>query len=163
MLSTPPDLPAGTSAFRHRNMAHGCPSGRIADTSGVGHLFSTTFPRRDSTSATGYRRKLGMGECVMRRAKQLRSAEKRRTLWIVFWLNVAIAIGFHHRGNRRSNALIANGLDTRRTRLSILSAALTRSRVWKWSRAFSGQRLCSQCISMPSGASWRVGSDRRRW
>ena len=28
----------------------------------------------------------------------LDSAEKRRTLWIVFWLNVAIAIGFSSPG-----------------------------------------------------------------
>ena len=37
----------------------------------------------------------------------LDSAEKRRTLWIVFWLNVAIAIGFFITGViGDSNALI---------------------------------------------------------
>ena len=64
----------------------------------------------------------------------LGSAEKRRTLWIVLWLNVAIAIGFYVTGLiGDSNALIANGLDNTSDAvvygLSLL--ALTRSRVWK--------------------------------
>lgn len=42
----------------------------------------------------------------------LGSTEKRRALWIVLWLNVAIAAGFFvvaYIGD--SNALLANGLD----------------------------------------------------
>lgn len=42
----------------------------------------------------------------------LASADKRRTLWIVLWLNVAIAVGFFVGGYfADSNALLANGLD----------------------------------------------------
>jgi len=64
----------------------------------------------------------------------LGSAEKRRTLWIVLWLNVAIAVGFFVTGIiGDSNALIANGLDNTSDAivygLSLL--ALTRSQVWK--------------------------------
>lgn len=60
--------------------------------------------------------------------------EKRRTLWIVLWLNVAIAIGFFVTGFiGDSNALVANGLDNSSDAivygLSLL--ALTRSHVWK--------------------------------
>jgi cobalt-zinc-cadmium efflux system protein len=59
---------------------------------------------------------------------------KRKTLWIVLWLNVAIAIGFFATGLiGDSNALLANGLDNTSDAavyaLSLL--ALTRSRVWK--------------------------------
>ncbi|KAA9133159.1 cation transporter [Marinihelvus fidelis] len=64
----------------------------------------------------------------------LDSAEKRRTLWIVLWLNVAIALGFFATGYfGDSNALIANGLDNTSDAvvygLSLL--ALARSRSWK--------------------------------
>lgn len=64
----------------------------------------------------------------------LDSAEKRRTLWVVLWLNVAIAVGFFATGFLGdSNALIANGLDNSSDAivygLSLL--ALTRSRKWK--------------------------------
>ena len=75
----------------------------------------------------------------------LGSAEKRRTLWIVLWLNVAIAIGFFVVGYfADSNALLANGLDNSSDAivyvLSLL--ALTRSRVWKRGAArFSGIML----------------------
>lgn len=60
--------------------------------------------------------------------------EKRKTLWIVLWLNVAIAVGFFITGFiGDSNALFANGLDNTADAavyaLSLL--ALTRSRVWK--------------------------------
>lgn len=62
------------------------------------------------------------------------SADKRRTLWVVLWLNLAIAVGFFITGAiGDSNALIANGLDNTSDAvvygLSLL--ALTRSRVWK--------------------------------
>lgn len=64
----------------------------------------------------------------------LNSTEKRRALWIVLWLNVALAAGFFAVGYfGDSNALIANGLDNSSDAfvyvLSLL--ALTRSRVWK--------------------------------
>lgn len=67
-------------------------------------------------------------------AIEIDSPEKRRTLWIVLWLNVAIAIGFFITGYiGDSNALFANGLDNTSDAavyaLSLL--ALTRSRVWK--------------------------------
>ena len=60
--------------------------------------------------------------------------EKRKTLWIVLWLNVAIAVGFFITGFiGDSNALFANGLDNTSDAgvyaLSLL--ALTRSGVWK--------------------------------
>ena len=42
----------------------------------------------------------------------LDTSDKRRTLWIVLWLNVAIAVGFFVMGYfGDSNALLANGLD----------------------------------------------------
>lgn len=71
--------------------------------------------------------------------------EKRKTLWIVLWLNVAIAVGFFITGFiGDSNALFANGLDNTSDAgvyaLSLL--ALTRSRVWKRGAArFSGVML----------------------
>lgn len=76
---------------------------------------------------------------------KLDSAERRRTLWIVLWLNVAIAAGFFITGAvGDSNALIANGLDNSSDAvvygLSLL--ALTRSRTWKRGAArFSGVML----------------------
>jgi cation diffusion facilitator family transporter len=82
-----------------------------------------------------------MSEIVL----DLRSADKRRTLWIVLWLNVAIAIGFFATGYvGDSNALLANGLDNSSDAvvygLSLL--ALTRSRQWKRGAArFSGIML----------------------
>lgn len=75
----------------------------------------------------------------------LGSAEKRRTLWIVLWLNVAIAVGFFVTGYvGDSNALLANGLDNSSDAvvygLSLL--ALSRSRRWKRGAArFSGVML----------------------
>lgn len=75
----------------------------------------------------------------------LGSADKRRTLWIVLWLNVAIAVGFFITGYLAdSNALLANGLDNSSDAvvyaLSLL--ALVRSRKWKRGAArFSGVML----------------------
>jgi len=75
----------------------------------------------------------------------LDTAEKRRTLWIVLWLNVAIAVGFFITGIAGdSNALLANGLDNSSDAavyaLSLL--ALSRSRTWKRGAArFSGIML----------------------
>ena len=76
---------------------------------------------------------------------KLDSAERRRTLWIVLWLNVTIAAGFFITGAvGDSNALIANGLDNSSDAvvygLSLL--ALPRSRTWKRGAArFSGVML----------------------
>ncbi|MXO65309.1 cation diffusion facilitator family transporter [Altericroceibacterium endophyticum] len=75
----------------------------------------------------------------------LGSAGKRRTLWIVLWLNVAIAIGFFVAGYfADSNALLANGLDNSSDAIvyALSLLALTRSRVWQRGAArFSGVML----------------------
>ena len=75
----------------------------------------------------------------------LDSADKRRTLWIVLWLNVAIAIGFFAVGYfADSNALLANGLDNSSDAIvyALSLLALTRSRTWKRGAArFSGIML----------------------
>lgn len=75
----------------------------------------------------------------------LGSPEKRRTLWIVLWLNVAIAIGFFAIGYfADSNALLANGLDNSSDAIvyALSLLALSRSRVWKRGAArFSGVML----------------------
>jgi cobalt-zinc-cadmium efflux system protein len=73
------------------------------------------------------------------------SAGKRRTLWIVLWLNVAIAIGFFVVGYfADSNALLANGLDNSSDAIvyALSLLALARSRIWQRSAArFSGVML----------------------
>lgn len=75
----------------------------------------------------------------------LGSADKRRTLWLVFALNVAIALGFFATGYfADSNALLANGLDNSSDAVVYLLSllALSRSRVWKRGAArFSGVML----------------------
>lgn len=75
----------------------------------------------------------------------LGSSEKRRTLWIVLWLNVAIAVGFFITGYfGDSNALLANGLDNSSDAMvyALSLLALTRPRVWKRGAArFSGVML----------------------
>ncbi len=71
--------------------------------------------------------------------------EKRKTLWVVLWLNVAIAIGFFGVGYfADSNALLANGLDNSSDAIvyALSLLALARSRVWKRGAArFSGIML----------------------
>jgi cation diffusion facilitator family transporter len=75
----------------------------------------------------------------------LGSADTRRTLWIVLWLNVAIALGFFAVGYfADSNALLANGLDNSSDAIvyALSLLALTRSRTWKRGAArFSGIML----------------------
>ena len=75
----------------------------------------------------------------------LGSADKRRTLWIVLWLNVAIAVGFFATGYvGDSNALLANGLDNSSDAVvyGLSLMALSRSRKWKRGAArFSGIML----------------------
>lgn len=86
----------------------------------------------------------------------LDSVEKRRTLWIVLWLNVAIAVGFLMTGYfGDSNALIANGLDNSSDAivygLSLL--ALSRSRRWKRGAArFSGIMLLLFAVGVVADA-----------
>jgi len=95
----------------------------------------------------------------------LGSTEKRRTLCIVLWLNVAIAAGFLVTGYMGdSNALIANGLDNSSDAivygLSLL--ALSRSRTWKRGAArFSGIMLLLFAIGVVVDAIRRyfVGSE----
>lgn len=75
----------------------------------------------------------------------LSSSNKRRTLWIVLALNVAIALGFFATGYfADSNALLANGLDNSSDAIvyALSLLALTRSRQWKRGAArFSGIML----------------------
>lgn len=75
----------------------------------------------------------------------LGSAEKRRTLWIVLGLNVAIAIGFFATGYiADSSALVANGLDNSSDAIvyAISLLALARAPAWKRGAArFSGAML----------------------
>ena len=75
----------------------------------------------------------------------VQSPEKRKTLWVVLWLNVAIAIGFFAVGYfADSNALLANGLDNSSDAIvyALSLLALTRSRTWKRGAArFSGIML----------------------
>lgn len=62
---------------------------------------------------------------------QLDTTAKRKTLSIVLWLNVAIAIGFFAVGYLAdSNALLANGLDNSSDAIvyALSLLALTRSR-----------------------------------
>lgn len=75
----------------------------------------------------------------------LGSKDKRRTLWIVLVLNVAIAIGFFGTGVAAdSNALLANGLDNSSDAIvyALSLLAMTRPRTWKRGAArFSGVML----------------------
>jgi cation diffusion facilitator family transporter len=75
----------------------------------------------------------------------LDSEEKRKTLWLVLWLNVAIAVGFFATGYfGNSNALIANGLDNSSDAIvyGLSLIAISRSRTWKRGAArFSGIML----------------------
>src|SRR5690606_1749002 len=124
------------SSIRAGPTAIGARSGRTA--------FAETRPRRNGANPwilgkRNRRRHLSHTDL------DLGSTEKRRALWIVLWLNVAIAAGFFvvaYIGD--SNALLANGLDNSSDAavyaLSLL--ALTRSRTWKRGAArFSGVML----------------------
>jgi len=75
----------------------------------------------------------------------LDSEGKRKTLWIVLSLNVAIAVGFFATGYfGNSNALIANGLDNSSDAIvyGLSLIAISRSRTWKRGAArFSGIML----------------------
>lgn len=75
----------------------------------------------------------------------LDSEGKRKTLWLVLWLNVAIAVGFFATGYfGNSNALIANGLDNSSDAIvyGLSLIAISRSRTWKRGAArFSGIML----------------------
>jgi len=86
----------------------------------------------------------------------LDSAEKRRALWIVLWLNVAIAIGFFGAGwFADSNALLANGLDNSSDAIVyVLSLiAMSRSQTWKRGAArFSGVMLLVFAVGVMADA-----------
>jgi Co/Zn/Cd efflux system component len=75
----------------------------------------------------------------------LESREKRRTLWVVFGLNVALALGLFAAGYlAHSSALIANGLDNSSDAAvyAISLLALSRPPAWKRGAArFSGIML----------------------
>lgn len=75
----------------------------------------------------------------------LGAADERRTLWIVLWLNVAIAAGFYATGYvADSSALLANGVDNSSDAMvyALSLLAFTRSRQWKRGAArFSGIAL----------------------
>ena len=86
----------------------------------------------------------------------LGSADKRKTLWLVLALNVAIAAGFFMTAFLGdSNALLANGVDNSSDAvvyaLSLL--ALTRSRRWKRGAArFSGVMLLIFAVGVMADA-----------
>ena len=75
----------------------------------------------------------------------LDTSDQRRTLWLVLWLNVAIAIWFFVVAYfADSNALLANGLDNSSDALvyALSLLALSRSQFWKRGAArFSGIML----------------------
>ncbi|MEO1169839.1 MAG: cation transporter [Pseudomonadota bacterium] len=75
----------------------------------------------------------------------LGSKDKRKTLWVVLALNVAIAIGFFGTGAvADSNALLANGVDNSSDAIvyALSLLAMTRPRTWKRGAArFSGIML----------------------
>ena len=91
------------------------------------------------------------------------SPEKRKTLWVVLWLNVAIAIGFFAVGYfADSNALLANGLDNSSDAIvyALSLLALTRSRTWKRGPRVSPASCCWSSplgsFSMLTDGSWKV-------
>jgi cobalt-zinc-cadmium efflux system protein len=95
----------------------------------------------------------------------LEGDDKRRTLWIVLLLNVAIAIGFFATGLLGdSSALVANGLDNSSDAIvyAISLLALTRPPRWKRAAArFSGVMLLAFAIGVLFDAGRRLltGSD----
>jgi len=75
-------------------------------------------------------------EWVSETSVNLDSPDKRRTLWIVLALNVAIAIAFFGTGILAdSSALIANGLDNSSDAVVYALSLLALSRSQKWKRA----------------------------
>jgi len=100
---------------------------------------------------------------------KLDTADKRRTLWIVLALNIAIAIGFFGTGIvADSNALLANGLDNSSDAvvyaLSLL--ALSRSRKWKRGAArLSGIMLLffAAGVIFDAGRRFLEGSEPAGW
>lgn len=95
----------------------------------------------------------------------LEGGDKRRTLWIVLALNVAIAIGFFATGLLGdSSALIANGLDNSSDTIvyAISLLALTRPPAWKRGAArFSGVMLLVFAVGVlfDAGRRFLTGSD----
>ena len=95
----------------------------------------------------------------------LDSSDKRKTLWIVLALNVAIAAGFFATGLLGdSSALIANGLDNSSDAIvyAISLAALTRPQKWKRVAArLSGGMLLifAAGVLFDAGRRYLTGSD----
>lgn len=87
---------------------------------------------------------------------KIETSDERRTLQIVLWLNILIAIGFFVTGwFGDSNALLANGLDNSSDAvvygLSLL--ALTRSQIWKRNAArLSGGMLLVFAVGVAGDA-----------
>ncbi len=108
-------------------------------------------------------------ERVSEASVNLESPYKRRILWIVLALNVAIAIAFFITGiTADSNALIANGLDNSSDALvyALSLLALTRSQKWKRGAArLSGIMLLIFAIGVifDAGRRFVEGSEPGGW
>lgn len=95
----------------------------------------------------------------------LGSADKRRTLWIVLALNIAIAAGFFATGAlANSSALIANGLDNSSDAVVYAISLLALSRGPKWKRGaarVSGVLLLVFAVGVlvDAGRRYVTGSD----
>lgn len=98
-------------------------------------------------------------------ALDLGTPEKRKTLWIVLVLNVAIAAGFFATGILGdSSALIANGLDNSSDAIVYAISLLALSRPPRWKRVaarFSGVMLLVFALGVliDAGRRFLTGSD----
>ena len=98
-------------------------------------------------------------------ALDLGSRDKRRTLWIVLILNVAIAAGFFATGALGdSSALIANGLDNASDAVVYAISLIAIGRPPKWKRGaarFSGVMLLAFAVGVliDAGRRFLTGSD----
>lgn len=102
----------------------------------------------------------------MSKAKfDLGGQDKHRTLWVVFALNVAIALGFFATGYiGDSSALIANGLDNSSDAIVYAISLLALSRPPKWKRGaarFSGVMLLvfAAGVLIDAGRRYLIGSE----
>lgn len=89
----------------------------------------------------------------------LDTAEKRRTLWIVLLLNLALAVGFGVTGALAdSSALIANGLDNASDGIVYIISLLALSRSLAWKR---GAALTSGVLLLLFAAGVLLDAGRR--